>query len=442
MTEPTALVIDDEPDICQLLEITLQRMSIKPTAVQSLKEAKKELANKNFDLCLTDMRLGDGNGLDFVSYVQNNYPQLPIAVITAHGNMEIAVKALKLGAFDCVSKPIDLNQLRDLVQVALKINQSSSSFSQEQLIGQSPVLQTLRQQIAKLARSQAPVYISGPSGCGKELVARIIHQTGPRQEGPFIPVNCGAIPQELMESEFFGFLKGSFTGAHVDKIGFFQAAQKGTLFLDEVADLPLTMQVKLLRAIQEKAIRPLGSTQEIAMDVRVLCATHKNLQQLVQQNLFRQDLFYRLNVIELKVPSLIERKDDIPLLTTHILSKIAPSVAPIPTLDKEAIGLLCQYDYPGNVRELENILERAYTLSDGKHISLEDLQLPIQEPLLHHTKTSQGLDDYLISMERQVITDAITKAQGNKTAAAKNLGISFRTLRYRLKKLGLDNESK
>lgn len=442
MTEPTALVIDDEPDICQLLEITLQRMSIKPTAVQSLKEAKKELANKNFDLCLTDMRLGDGNGLDFVSYVQNNYPQLPIAVITAHGNMEIAVKALKLGAFDCVSKPIDLNQLRSLVQVALKINQSSSSFSQEQLIGQSPILQTLRQQIAKLARSQAPVYISGPSGCGKELVARIIHQTGPRQEGPFIPVNCGAIPQELMESEFFGFLKGSFTGAHVDKIGFFQAAQKGTLFLDEVADLPLTMQVKLLRAIQEKAIRPLGSTQEIAMDVRVLCATHKNLQQLVQQNLFRQDLFYRLNVIELKVPSLIERKEDIPSLTTHILSKIAQGVDTIPTLDNEAIGLLCQYDYPGNVRELENILERAYTLSDGKHISLEDLQLPIQEPLLNHKKTTQGLDDYLISMERQVIIDAITKAQGNKTAAAKNLGISFRTLRYRLKKLGLDNESK
>lgn len=442
MTEPTALVIDDEPDICQLLEITLQRMSIKPTAVQSLKEAKKQLANACFDICLTDMRLGDGNGLDLVAYVQNNYPQLPIAVITAHGNMEIAVKALKLGAFDCISKPIDLNQLRDIVQGALKINQSSSNFSQEQLVGQSPVLQILRQQIAKLARSQAPVYISGPSGCGKELVARIIHQTGPRQEGPFIPVNCGAIPQELMESEFFGFLKGSFTGAHVDKIGFFQAAQKGTLFLDEVADLPLTMQVKLLRAIQEKAVRPLGSTQEIAVDVRILCATHKNLQQLVQQNLFRQDLFYRLNVIELKVPSLIERKDDIPLLTSHILSKIAQGDSCVPTLDNEAIGLLCQYDYPGNVRELENILERAYTLSDGKHISLEDLQLPVQFPLANSKNTTQGLDDYLISMERQVIIDALEKAQGNKTLAAKILGISFRTLRYRLKKLGLDNESK
>lgn len=439
MTEPLALVIDDEPDICQLLEITLRRMSINTMSVQSIFDAKKLLSTKVFDICLTDMRLGDGDGLDLVSYVQNNYPQLPIAVITAHGNMETAVKALKLGAFDFISKPIDLTQLRDIVLGALKINAVASNVANEQLIGKSSVFVTLRQQIAKLARSQAPVYISGPSGCGKELVARIIHQSGPRCEGPFIPVNCGAIPQELMESEFFGFLKGSFTGANTDKIGFFQAAHKGTLFLDEVADLPLTMQVKLLRAIQEKAIRPLGSTNEIAVDVRILCATHKNLQQLVQQNLFRQDLFYRLNVIELKVPSLQERKEDIPLLTHHILAKIAVGGGTAaPTLDNEALTLLTHYDFPGNIRELENILERAYTLSDGKHIAFNDLQLPHSQSSPTSQKQELPLDDYLISMERQVIIDALDKSKGNKTAAAKLLGISFRTLRYRLKKLGLE----
>lgn len=436
MTEPLALVIDDEPDICQLLEITLSRMAINTIAVPSIKEAKKMLSSKVFDICLTDMRLGDGDGLDLVSYVQSNYPQLPIAVITAHGNMETAVKALKLGAFDCISKPVDLNQLRDIVLGALKINATTMDIANEQLIGQSATFVTLRQQITKLARSQAPVYISGPSGCGKELVARIIHQSGARSDGPFIPVNCGAIPQELMESEFFGFLKGSFTGAHTDKIGFFQAANKGTLFLDEVADLPLAMQVKLLRAIQEKAIRPIGSTQEIAVDVRILCATHKNLQLLVQQNLFRQDLFYRLNVIELKVPSLQERRSDIPLLTTHILSKIAvASGTLVPTIDNDALAILNSYDFPGNIRELENILERAYTLSDGKHIVNTDLHLPSSSA---QTKQELPLDDYLVSMERQVIVDALEKARGNKTAAAKLLGISFRTLRYRLKKLDLE----
>ncbi|HRE33133.1 MAG TPA: sigma-54 dependent transcriptional regulator [Candidatus Berkiella sp.] len=438
---PLALIIDDEPDICQLLEITLTRMSIKAISVQSIKEAKKLLATRSFDICLTDMRLGDGNGLDLVSFAQIHYPQMPIAVITAHGNMETAVKALKLGAFDCISKPVDLNQLRDIVSGALKLKTNTHHYLQEQLIGQSAILQTLRQQIVKLARSQAPVYISGPSGCGKELVARIIHQSGPRQEGPFIPVNCGAIPQELMESEFFGFLKGSFTGAHFDKMGFFQAAHKGTLFLDEVADLPIAMQVKLLRAIQEKAIRPLGSNQEIAVNVRILCATHKNLHHLVQQNLFRQDLFYRLNVIELKVPSLQERKEDIPLLTTHILTKIAThSTQTPPTLDNAALEILCDYHYPGNIRELENILERALTLSDGKHIASHDLQLPHQSHPLEQP-TELGLDDYLISMERQVIIDALKKTHGNKTAAAKLLGISFRTLRYRLKKIGLGSDA-
>lgn len=439
MTEPLALVIDDEPDICQLLEITLQRMSIKTISAQSLKDAKKLLNTHTFDICLTDMRLGDGDGLDLVAYLQNNFPQIPVAVITAHGNMETAVKALKLGAFDFISKPVDLNQLRDIVLGALKINAGLLNVSNEQLIGQSPLFQTLKQQIAKLARSQAPVYISGPSGCGKELVARIIHQSGPRSDGPFIPVNCGAIPQELMESEFFGFLKGSFTGASLDKIGFFQAANKGTLFLDEVADLPLAMQVKLLRAIQEKAIRPLGSNSEIAVDVRILCATHKNLQQLVQQNLFRQDLFYRLNVIELKVPSLQERKEDIPLLTNHILVKIAASSGTrAPTIDNEALTLLNNYDFPGNIRELENILERAYTLSDGKHIALPDLQLPNIYTATPEKNAELPLDDYLVSMERQVIIDALEKSHGNKTVAAKLLGISFRTLRYRLKKLGLE----
>ncbi|MBS0289915.1 MAG: sigma-54-dependent Fis family transcriptional regulator [Proteobacteria bacterium] len=440
MTQHIALVIDDEPDICKLLEITLNRMSIQTISAQSLNQAKEILRANQVNLCLTDMRLPDGDGLDLVAYLQENYPDVPIAVITAHGNMETAIRALKLGAFDFISKPIDLNNLRDIISVALKINTRPTKYAANILIGGSPLMQILRQKIIKLARSQAPIYISGPSGTGKELVAKIIHQSGPRQDEAFIPVNCGAIPQELMESEFFGHLKGSFTGAHHDKIGFFQAAHKGTLFLDEVADLPLSMQVKLLRAIQEKSIRPIGSTKEMSVDVRILAATHKDLHALVSQNLFRQDLFYRLNVIELSVPTLKERSSDIPLLTQHILTKIAQNNnKEVPKIDSDALNALMTYPFPGNVRELENILERAFTLSDNKKITLLDLQLPSSiSPVEQNIKLP--LDDYLLNVEKKTIIDALAKSQGNKTKAAKILGISFRTLRYRLKKIGLESD--
>lgn len=447
MDKSTALVIDDEPDICHLLEITLNRMNIQTFSAHTIAEAKNLLKTQKFNLCLTDMRLPDGDGLDLVAYLQNNHPALPIAVITAHGNMETAIKALKLGAFDFISKPIDLHNLRDIIQEALKVSDNLPEISSDFLIGESKPMQELRQNIAKVVKSQAPIYISGPSGSGKELVARIIHQSGPRREEPFVPVNCGAIPQELMESEFFGHLKGSFTGATYDKIGFFQAANKGTLFLDEVADLPMSMQVKLLRAIQEKAIRPVGSTKEILLDVRILSATHKNLETLVQQNLFRQDLFYRINVIELHVPSLKERPSDIPLLTQYILKKISKfSDKPIPHIDDNAQQCLNKYDFPGNVRELENILERALVLCDGKRIRASDLQLPshslseLQEnDDIELEIADLPLDDYLLAKEREAIIGALEKCNGNKTAAAKLLGISFRTLRYRLKKLGLEN---
>lgn len=445
MENATALVIDDEPDICQLLEITLSRMGITVVSAFTLAEAKAHLKKQKFNICLTDMRLPDGDGLDLVAYVQNHHPTLPIAIITAHGNMETAIKALKLGAFDFISKPIDLSSLRDIVEDALKINNSLPEISADFLIGSSDTMKALRENISKVVRSQAPIYISGPSGSGKELVARIIHQSGPRREEPFIPVNCGAIPQELMESEFFGHVKGSFTGALYDKIGFFQAAHKGTLFLDEVADLPLPMQVKLLRAIQEKAVRQVGSTKETPVDVRILSATHKDLMILVQKNEFRQDLFYRINVIELKVPSLKERPTDIPVLTQYILKKIAKfSDKPLPIIDDNAQQALNKYDFPGNVRELENILERAFVLSDGKRIRLIDLQLPdaMQDEEFDENDiedTDLPLDDYLLAKERQAIINALEKSNGNKTAAAKLLGISFRTLRYRLKKLGLEN---
>ncbi|MGD9591934.1 MAG: sigma-54-dependent transcriptional regulator [Candidatus Berkiella sp.] len=441
MAQPTALVIDDEPDICELLKITLNRMSINTVSANNITQAKEIIKSKTLDLCLTDMRLPDGDGLDLVAFVQESYPQLPIAVITAHGNMETAIRALKHGAFDFISKPIDLNNLRDIISVALKMN-TISEPNTEVIIGESPEVKTMRQKISKLARSQAPIYISGASGTGKELVAKIIHQSGPRNDGPFIPVNCGAISPELMESEFFGHLKGSFTGATHDKQGFFQAAHKGTLFLDEVADLPLPMQVKLLRAIQEKAVRPIGSATEISVDVRILCATHKDLHMLVQQNLFRQDLFYRLNVIELSVPTLKERVTDIPLLVQHILAKIAKAnYKPIPTMEEEALKSLMLYAFPGNIRELENILERAFTLSDGKTISTQDLQLPVNTTATSIAKSEKlPLDDYLSTVQKQTILDALAKTHGNKTKAAKLLGISFRTLRYRLKKLDLDND--
>ncbi|VAW80735.1 Type IV fimbriae expression regulatory protein PilR [hydrothermal vent metagenome] len=449
MSTPLALIVDDEPDIRELLELTLGRMSIDTRAAADVAEARALLANEKFDLCLTDMNLPDGNGLELVEFIQQQQPDLPVAVITAHGSMETAIQALKVGAFDFVSKPVDLTVLRNLVNGALKLGSfpERDRRSRDTLLGDSAVMQTIRHTIAKLARSQAPVYIGGESGTGKELVARLIHAKGPRNENPFVPVNCGAIPSELMESEFFGHRKGSFTGASSDKEGLFQAANGGTLFLDEVAELPLSMQVKLLRAIQEKAVRPVGEQKENAVDVRVLSATHKNLAGLVEEGAFRQDLFYRINVIELTVPSLRQRREDIPQLAGHILERLSPGDTGT-RLGQDALETLQRYDFPGNVRELENILERAITLCDTEEIQPADLALPkLETTAIDEVARNEpipappegvALEEYLENIERQAILNALEQTDNNKTAAAKRLGITFRAMRYRLKKLGLE----
>ena len=438
-TTHTALVVDDEPDILELLTLTLGRMNINAQEASCIEEAKNILARGNFDLCLTDMKLPDGNGIDLVSYIQQHHSHMPVAVITAHGNMESAIEALKAGAFDFVSKPVDLNVLRRLVNTAIKLSEEKRAATTLTMIGDSSIMQQTRATIDKLARSQAPVYISGESGTGKELVARLIHENGPRADKAFVPVNCGAIPHDLMESEFFGHKKGSFTGAVVDKQGLFQAADGGTLFLDEVAELPLHMQVKLLRAIQEKSIRPVGEQTETGVDVRILSATHKDLARLVEEGKFRQDLFYRINVIELKVPSLRERKQDIPALTQHILKKLAAAAqVDTPELTESAIQALQSYPFPGNVRELENILERAMTLCENNVVEESDLQLPEIQISQSQEKDDKDLENYLGDVEKQAILEALEKTRYNKTAAAKLLGITFRALRYRLKKLGID----
>jgi two-component system response regulator PilR (NtrC family) len=458
MSKNQVLIVDDEPDIRELLELTLGRMNLETRTAQNVEEAHHLLEQFKFDLCLTDMRLPDGNGLDLVRHIQGKHPQMPVAVITAHGSMEAAITALKAGAFDFVSKPLDVNDLRNIVRSALKVGQSQAARPEtvrapasQKLLGHSPAIERVRILIEKLARGQAPVYIHGESGTGKELVARLIHELGPRASNPFVPVNCGAIPEALMESEFFGHRKGSFTGAVADKDGLFKAADGGTLFLDEVGDLPLHMQVKLLRAIQEKSIRPVGSQNEVKMDVRILSATHKDLQSLVQEGHFRQDLFYRLNVIELHVPSLRERPDDIALLAEHLCTRLAQTLGmTAPTLTPEALETLQQYDFPGNVRELENILERAMTLCDGHEITALDLQLPISpkrgtsnagngtEASMTPQSGEETLDEYLARVEENAIRDALARSNQNKTAAAKLLGITFRALRYKLEKLGID----
>jgi len=449
---PQALIVDDEPDILELLMMTLSDMSIDCVPVENLAQAEQALKQQTFDLCLTDMRLPDGNGLDFVESLQQQYPDLPVAVITAHGNMDLAVQALKLGAFDFVSKPLKLRVLRDLVATALKLSPVKPARkerrSRDTLLGETDIIKTLRGKITKLARSQAPVYISGESGTGKELVAKLIHQLGARSEHAFVPINCGAIPSELVESELFGHVKGAFTGAISDKKGLFEIANGGTLFLDEVADLPLMMQVKLLRAIQEKAIRPVGGHQEINVDVRILSATHRNLAEGVKQGTFREDLFYRLHVIELIVPPLRERQADILLLAKHILQYLAKQNSVIlPTLNEQAIAALNAYDFPGNVRELENILERALTWADGTIITQQDLMLPVQlnpSVVVNNRLTNavlsveNDLESKLEEQERELITQALESTRWNKTAAAKRLGITFRALRYKLKKLNLE----
>ncbi len=495
MNRPHALIIDDEPDIRELLEITLIRMGIDTLSAKSVADAHLALSEQEFDICLTDMNLPDGNGIDLVSHIQEHYPDLPVAMITAYGNVETAISALKAGAFDFISKPVDLKQLRNLVTAALNLSESKPSNSErsgnsaQKILGQTQIIQTLNAQITKLARSQAPIYISGESGSGKELVARLIHEQSHRSKsGQFIAVNCGAIPSELVESEFFGHKKGSFSGAIEDKLGLFRAAEGGTLFLDEVADLPLAMQVKLLRAIQEKSIRPVGEQQEVKVDIRLLSATHKDLSKLVQQGQFREDLFYRINVIKLDVPPLRERKSDIPLLARHFLGKIAiQNNATKADFDPRALQALEEYNFPGNVRELQNTIERAFTLCDDNTICIKDLQFnsamqekptptfqlvteipsntnqvtpsaeninsellasnespsALQNTQMHRSTIGarlpdQSLDEYLEIIERKEIEQALLETKWNRTAAAKRLGISFRALRYKLKKLELD----
>ncbi|RUR08628.1 sigma-54-dependent transcriptional regulator [Legionella septentrionalis] len=435
------LVIDDEPDIRELLSLTLKRMGLECDVASSFTEGIKAIDKNEYFLTLTDMRLPDGDGYEIVRYIQQNKPKLPVAVITAYGNVEGAVNTLKAGAFDYVSKPVDLAMLKTLVETALRMYHRPETRD-ELLLGESAPMQALRESIYKLSRSQAPVFIQGESGVGKELVARLIHAYGPRSEAPFIAVNCGAIPAELMESEFFGHKRGSFTGAFADKKGLFEAAQGGTLFLDEIAELPLVMQVKLLRAIQEKAIKPIGELNEIPVDVRILSASNKNLLDEIAADRFRQELYYRINVIELHVPTLQERAEDIPLLANNILQKLAREQGrEPPQLSKSALAALRGYSFPGNVRELENILERAMTLSNGNIIEQVDLHFPQSVPAQSAAAGSEkklDLNSTLLEHEKELILDALEKTRWNRTAAARLLGISFRTLRYRLKKLGLD----
>jgi two-component system response regulator PilR (NtrC family) len=452
--KPTVLIVDDEPDLLELVALTLSRMNLQARTAADVSTARRLLKSEKFDLCLTDMRLPDGDGLDLVAWIQQNRADLPVAVITAHGNVESAVRALKLGAFDFVSKPLDLGVLRKLVGSAIRLgsrggaDRTSVTFRGPRLLGHSEIMEQLREMIARVARSQAPVHIFGESGTGKELVARLIHESGARSEGPFVAVNCGAIPTELMESELFGHKRGSFTGAVSDKKGLIQSAEGGTLFLDEVADLPLHMQVKLLRVVQEKTVRPIGESREETIDVRILSATHKNLGELVAQGQFREDLFYRINVIELRVPSLRERASDIPEIAEAILHRLGRRTnTESPQLSADSIELLSTHAFPGNVRELENVLERALTLCTGNlitpdHIKMRGAPRPVTADapsLTEREENSSGaLGDKLEDMERDAIVKALEKTRYNKTAAAKLLGMSFRALRYRVKKLGIE----
>lgn len=440
------LVVDDEADIRELLDLTLARMGLLADCVGSLAEARRMLASQRYQLCLTDMRLPDGEGLELVRHIAETVGDLPVAVITAHGSAENAVSALKAGAFDYIAKPVSLDQLRGMVKSALELPSPDSTGDMggmgemSGLLGESAAIEQVRGLIDRVARSQAPVHITGESGSGKELAARLIHTQGARRDRSFVPVNCGAIPENLMESEFFGYRKGAFTGANDDRDGFFQVADGGTLFLDEVAELPLTMQVKLLRAIQEKRVRKVGATSEESVDVRVICATHQDLKSLVELGRFRQDLFYRLNVIELRMPALRECCEDIPMLAQHILDRLAlaANLAP-PPLAAQALDALQSYPFPGNVRELENVLERALALMAGDSIGVVDLNLaPSQIPGLVATTTGGSLQDHLDQVERQAISDALKQANNNRTAAARLLGVTFRSLRYRLARLGMN----
>ena len=453
MKKLPVLIVDDEADIRELIEITLNRMGLDTHCAANVAEAQRCLGEGSYSLCLTDMRMPDGNGLDLIDHIQTNYPELPVAMITAHGNMEAAIRALKAGAFDFVSKPVDLSQLRKMVSSALKLEAASKpqapTKEDDPLLGSSTAMQKLKKTIGKVARSQAPVYICGESGTGKELVANSIHQKSARSEGAFIAVNCSAIPSELLESEFFGHIKGSFTGATADKAGLFKAAHGGTLFLDEVADLPIAMQVKLLRAIQEKTVRPVGANAEEKVDVRILSASHKDLATLVEQGEFRQDLFYRINVIRIDVPRLHQRQEDIAEIATAVLDRLAQreNTAAL-SLSASATQALLSYEFPGNVRELENILERASALCEANTIELGDLHLPkaqtkktevdVEPTNIVSQAAPESLKNNLHDSEREQIEQALAKTRWNKTEAAKLLGLTFRQLRYRIKKLNID----
>lgn len=468
MSRTTALIVDDEIDLIELVSIALQQMDVDSIGASTLREATEKLRTESFNFCLTDMHLPDGDGLDLVKDITANYPNIPVAVITAFGNMDKAVESLKAGAFDYVAKPLDIEVLRKMVRQASNLNSSMSqkkrnptskhSLLDSQLIGQSPLMEELKRKIEKVSKSQAPIFIQGESGTGKEVVARCIHELSSRSSGPFIAVNCGAIPSELIESELFGHKKGSFSGATRDKTGLFEAAEGGTLFLDEVADLPLQMQVKLLRVIQEKKIRAIGENTEKNVDCRLLSATHKDLDTLVAANQFRGDLYYRINVIQITTPPLRARDSDVLTIAQHVLTNITKNFEQPISLSNASQALLKEYPFPGNVRELQNSLQRACALCDGTTIEPHHLQLhsgPISPPVsmprtqasLPETSSSpysycpeewDSLESYLMEIEIQAIKTVLDSTHWNRTAAAKILGMSFRSLRYRLKKLGID----
>ncbi len=470
MADKHVLIVDDESDIRELLVLTLMRMGVEADTAATVEHAFARLSERSYDLCLTDMRLPDGDGLMILKHIAENYGNTPVAVITAYGSTDNAVAALKEGAFDYIAKPIQLKQLREVITSAMNLPKSlaerperserserakrsngaeklaSGADAGPRLIGESQPIVRARDMIGKLARSQAPVYIAGESGTGKEVAARLIHSGSARRDAQFVAVNCGAIPENLMESEFFGYKKGAFTGADAEKDGFLHAADGGTLFLDEVGDLPILMQVKLLRVIQEKKVRKLGDTSELPVDFRIISATHKNLVDKVAAGEFRQDLFYRLNVIELKMPSLREIPEDVPLMVKLVLERLSQqSGVPLPQLGDDAMNALISYDYPGNVRELENILERSLALCDGKLIREADLYLTETHSSSQSGGSSsisgertQPLHEYLDQIERQQIMKALEQTRFNKTAAAKVLGITFRSLRYRLDRLGIE----
>ncbi|EXE99958.1 AAA domain family protein [Acinetobacter sp. 25977_10] len=442
-------------------------MGIKTHLAYRVEQAKQLFTQFHYDACLTDLNLPDGSGLELVKHVSQNYTNTPIAVLTAYGNMDIAIAALKAGAFDFVSKPVNQVHLDQLLQKALNRQKIEHDFAESALenkllIGRSQPIQQLRIAIKKIARSQAPVFVTGESGTGKEVVANLVHRLSNRSEGPFIAINCGAIPTELMESELFGHKKGSFTGATQDKQGLILSAHGGSLFLDEIAELPLSMQVKLLRAVQEKKIRPVGSDQEIDVDFRVISASHQDLELLVRQGKFRQDLFFRIHVMDLMLPPLRERGEDVLLLANHFIQKICMEwETPLKQLTEAAETYLLQQHFPGNVRELRNMIERAITLSDDANIDVphlhpaplranisnsiatvsQSLQNPVATPQIVKKLPSEGLERYLESIEKDILLNALNMTHWNRTLAAKKLGMTFRSLRYRLKKFGLDTET-